>query len=324
MRRLELRGLQPLRRSSIVIGSRGSQLALWQAQWVQYTLLRHHPDLEVTITVIKTLGDKIQDVPLAKVGGKGLFIKEIESALISDEIDLAVHSLKDMPAELPHQLCIGAISKREDPRDVLVSASGLDLEKLPAKARIGTSSLRRQAQLLHARQDLDITPLRGNLDTRLKKLRSEHLDAIVLAAAGVHRMEMRDRISAYLSPELMLPAVGQGALCLEHRRDDDRIAALIAPINHRPSQIAARAERAFLQHLEGGCQVPIAAYARIEDEQLHLEGLVATVDGCRVIRDGLTGLTNEAQTLGHALAGRLLEQGAEEILANLQTEADHP
>lgn len=323
VRRFELRGLQPLSRKSIVIGSRGSQLALWQARWVQSTLLHHHPDLKIAIEVIKTTGDKIQDVPLAKVGGKGLFIKEIENALISGDIDLAVHSLKDMPAELPAQLCIGAITEREDARDVLISRTGLALEMLPKKARVGTSSLRRQAQLLHARPDLTITSLRGNLDTRLKKLHTQPLDAIVLAAAGVHRMEMHQRISAYLPHQVMLPAVGQGALCLERRRDDLKMAALIAALNHLPSEIAVSAERAFLHRLEGGCQVPIAAHGHIDGERLHLEGLVATVNGRRMIRDALNGPAQEAPTLGRTLAGRLIAQGAAEILATLHTETSH-
>ncbi|MGA6926402.1 MAG: hydroxymethylbilane synthase, partial [Desulfosarcina sp.] len=233
--------------NAVVIGSRGSQLALWQANWIKQAIHDRHPNLAVEIAIIKTRGDKILDVPLAKVGGKGLFVKEIEEALLSQRIDLAVHSMKDMPADIPNGLCIGAIPKRADPRDVLITASGLPLEGLKKGARIGTSSLRRSAQLLHVRPDLSIVPLRGNLDTRLKKLHGDSLDAIVLAAAGVHRLGLADRITQVLDESIMLPAVGQGALCVEIRASAPRIADLVGALEDADTRQVVTGERAFLK-----------------------------------------------------------------------------
>jgi len=306
--------------AEVTIGTRGSKLALWQANWVKAHLEDLHKDIRVTLTIIKTKGDKILDVPLAKVGGKGLFVKEIEEALLDGRVDIAVHSMKDMPAEIPAGLTIGAIPEREVPVDVLIARMGRPLKQLGPAPRIGTSSLRRAAQLRHARPDVIITPLRGNLDTRLRKLAEEKLDAIVLAAAGVKRLGLAERITEYLSPEVMLPAVGQGALCLETRSDDPLITPLMAPLNHPATRWAVLAERAFLTRLEGGCQVPIAGHAVLDGHHLSMTGLVADVEGRTVVRQTLDGPAENAETIGLTLAERLLEQGARSILDSLQTE----
>jgi hydroxymethylbilane synthase len=250
------------------IGTRGSALALWQAEWVKAQLLAAHEELAVELLVIKTTGDKILDVPLAKVGGKGLFVKEIEEALLDGRADLAVHSVKDMPAELPEGLHLAVMPPREDPRDALISRNGAGLQALPHGARVGTSSLRRAAQLLHLRPDLRIETLRGNVDTRLRKLESEGFDAIVLAAAGLKRMELSHVVSEYLEPERILPAVGQGALGIETRTGDGFTNEMVASLAHQQTMTIVRAERAFLKRLEGGCQVPIGAHATMEGETL--------------------------------------------------------
>jgi len=301
----------------IKIGTRGSKLALWQANWVKSALKVGHPSLSVELVAIKTKGDKILDVPLAKVGGKGLFVKEIEDALLNGLIDLAVHSMKDMPAEIPNGLCIGAIPKRETPQDVLISSKGLLLSQLRQNARIGTSSLRRTAQLLHVRPDLVVLPLRGNLDTRLKKLDAENLDAIILAAAGVKRLGLEHRITEYLDEKVMLPAVGQGALCIEIRENDPEVESIITLLEHHQTRTVILGERAFLNRLEGGCQVPIAAHGKIEKDGFTLCGLVATVDGTTVIRETLSGQKNSSESIGVALADRLIEMGAKTIMENL-------
>src|SRR4030043_26424 len=249
--------------SELRIGTRGSQLALYQANWVKEKLVETHPDLNVMLIKIKTTGDKIQDAPLAKIGGKGLFGKENEEALNQKKIDLAVHSIKDVPTEFPKGLHLSVITKREDPRDVLISKDGKTLKDLPQHAKIGTSSLRRQAQLLHFRSDVELIPLRGNLDTRLKKLKTMNLDAIILALAGVKRLGFEERITEIIPPEISLPAIGQGALGIETRTDDHAVEGQIRFLNDRDSSIAITAERAFLKKLEGGCQVPIAAYSRV-------------------------------------------------------------
>ena len=300
--------------SELRIGTRGSQLALSQANWVKEKLVKAHPDLSVTLIKIKTTGDKIQDAPLAKIGGKGLFVKEIEEALIHRRIDLAVHSIKDVPTELPEGLHLSAITKREDPRDVFISRDGKILKDLPPNAKIGTSSLRRQAQLLRFRNDLELLPLRGNLDTRLKKLKTMNLDGIVLALAGVKRLGLEERITEIIPTEISLPAIGQGALGIETRKDDQEVEGQIQFLNHKDSWIAVSAERAFLKKLEGGCQVPIAAYARIFGTSLQIDGLVGTIDGKRLIRHHLEGPIEIAESLGIELAEILLEKGAKEIL----------
>jgi len=298
----------------IKIGTRGSKLALWQANWVKSALKAGHPSLSVELVAIKTKGDKILDVPLAKVGGKGLFVKEIEDALLNGRIDLAVHSMKDMPAEIPDGLCIGAIPKRETPQDVLISREGLLLSQLRQNARIGTSSLRRTAQLLHARPDLVVLPLRGNLDTRLTKLETENLDAIILAAAGVKRLGLEHRITEYLDEKVMLPAVGQGALCIEIRENDPEVKSIIALLEHHQTRTVVLGERAFLNRLEGGCQVPIAAHGKIEKSAFTLCGLVASVDGTTVIRETLSGHKDSSEIIGVKLADRLIEMGAKTIM----------
>ena len=296
------------------IGTRGSQLALYQANWVREKLVKTHSNLKVTLLTIKTTGDKIQDVPLAKIGGKGLFVKEIEEALIQKRIDLAVHSIKDVPTELPKELHLFAITRREDPRDVIISREGKGLKDLPQGAKIGTSSLRRQAQLLHFREDLELIPLRGNLDTRLKKLEKMNLDAIVLAMAGVKRLGFESRITEIIPSEISLPAIGQGALGIETRRGDKEVEEQIHFLNDPPSAIAVSAERAFLKKLEGGCQVPIAAFARFIDSNLRIDGLVGTIDGKRLIKHHLEGSVDQAESLGTQLAEILLKKGAREIL----------
>ena len=302
----------------IKIGTRGSKLALWQAGWVQSALYKKDPLLSVEIEIIKTKGDKILDVPLAMVGGKGLFVKEIEEALLDGRIDLAVHSMKDMPAEIAGGLCIGAIPQREISQDVLISQNGLSFLELANGAGIGTSSLRRSAQLLHARPDIVILPLRGNLDTRLKKVESGDMDAIIVAAAGVKRLGFEHKITEYLDENIMLPAVGQGALCIETREKDTDISQVVDSLNHRETRSVVLGERAFLCRLEGGCQIPIAAHGKIENNIFTLTGLVATVDGTSIIRDTMSGPEEDSERLGIKLAERLISMGAKEILEDLK------
>jgi len=301
-------------RSSLVVGTRGSRLAVWQAEWVQARLKELAPGLTVTLQRIKTSGDMILDVPLAAIGGKGLFVKEIEEALLQGEIDLAVHSMKDVPTVLPDGLDIVCVPAREDPRDVLVSRDSCSLDQLPKGSRVGTSSLRRQAQLLHYRLDLRIELLRGNLDTRLRKLHNGEYDAIVLAAAGLSRMGWSNKVTEYLPPEVSLPAIGQGALALEGRCKDRFVQALVEKLEHRPTRTAVTAERALLERLEGGCQVPIAAHATVKGDTLIMDGLIASVDGRQLIRDTIQGPASEAQGLGKQLAEKLLAQGGNVIL----------
>ncbi|MBW2480625.1 MAG: hydroxymethylbilane synthase [Deltaproteobacteria bacterium] len=305
--------------ASIKIGTRASKLALWQANWVQSALNEKFPDQKIELVTIKTKGDKILDVPLAKVGGKGLFVKEIEQALLGGRIDLAVHSMKDMPAEIPDGLCIGAVPQREDPADVLVARDGLAFSKLKRGALIGTSSLRRAAQLQHARPDISIVPLRGNLDTRLKKLQTENLDAVVLAAAGIKRLELTHRITEYLQADIMLPAVGQGALCIEMRQDDPVIGPMLAALDHPDSRAVVLGERAFLKRLGGSCQVPIAGHGEIVTATFALTGLVADVDGSRLIKAALSGPADDTEAIGVQLAEQLIARGADKILEELNT-----
>lgn len=305
---------------TLKIGTRGSKLALWQANWVKSALEAKDSSLSIELAIIKTKGDKILDVPLAKVGGKGLFVKEIEDALLNEKIDLAVHSMKDMPAEIPKGLCIGAIPEREIPQDVLISKNKKRLLKLEPGAKIGTSSLRRTAQLLHARPDLEILPLRGNLDTRLRKLETENLDAIILAAAGVKRLGLESRITEYLDENIMLPAVGQGALCIEVRQNDPWVGPITDALEHPQTRSVIMGERAFLNRLEGGCQVPIAAHGKIENNILTLCGLVASVDGATIMKDIFSGPETSSESIGIELAERLISMGAEEIIETLKNE----
>lgn len=305
----------------LVIGTRGSTLAVWQAEWVQTQLRDLEPGLNVSVKRIKTTGDQILDTPLAMIGGKGLFVKEIEEALGRGEIDLAIHSMKDVPTQLPAGMEILCIPLREDPADVLISREGRSLDRLAPGARIGTSSLRRQAQVLNYRPDLKIAMLRGNLDTRLRKLDEGQYDAIILAAAGLRRLGLDERVTERLPYEVCLPAISQGALGLEGRADDAFVRELVSRLEDRATRIAVSAERAFLERLEGGCQVPIAAHALIEHERLTLRGLVASVDGARLVRDSITGPSVEAARLGGELADRLLSQGGREILKEIYEKA---
>jgi hydroxymethylbilane synthase len=306
------------------IGTRGSQLALFQANWVKDQLVQTHPGLKVTLIKIKTTGDKIQDAPLAKIGGKGLFVKEIEEALIQKRIDLAVHSIKDVPTEFPQGLHLSVITKREDPRDVFISRSGKTLKDLPQNAKIGTSSLRRQAQILHFRSDFEMIPLRGNLDTRLKKLKTMNLDGIVLALAGVKRLGLEERITEIIPTDISLPAIGQGALGIETRLNDKMVEEQIQFLNDKDSWIAVSAERAFLKKLEGGCQVPIAAFARAVGTTLQIDGLVGTIDGKRLIGHRMEGPIEKAESLGIELAETLLGKGAKEILDEVYQKSGPP
>ena len=305
----------------IKIGTRGSALALTQSRWVQAQLLERHPDCRVELEIIKTSGDLIHDVPLAQVGGKGLFIKEIEEALLSGRVDLAVHSLKDMPAEIPAGLMLGAVPPREDCRDAFISSRYANLAEIPAGGRIGTGSLRRRVQLLHRRPDLEIVALRGNVDTRLKKLETLGLDALILAAAGLNRLGLSHVYRGLLSESEMLPAVAQGALGLEVRTADNRLRELIAFLDHPPTRIAVTAERSFLARLEGGCVVPVAALGQVDGAALTLEALISDLDGRRYLRERLSGRVDEAQSMGTTLANRLLDRGGREILAEFYS---HP
>jgi hydroxymethylbilane synthase len=325
MRSHKLFNLRPLMapvmksvKKKIVIGTRGSQLALWQANHIKTAIQNSFSGFTVELSIIKTKGDIILDVPLAKVGGKGLFVKEIEEALLDGRIDVAVHSMKDMPSEIPVGLCIGAIPERENPTDVLITTTGKTFFQLKTGARIGTSSLRRAAQLLHARSDIQIVPLRGNLDTRIKKLSTEHFDAVVLAAAGIRRLGLENHITEYLDESVMLPAVGQGALCIEIRDQDPVVGPLINSLDHDGTRKVVTAERSFLLRLEGGCQTPIAAHGKLNGAILNLTGLVADTDGSAMIRETLSGPEHQSEKLGRELAELLLQQGAKEILDKLR------
>jgi hydroxymethylbilane synthase len=319
--RRKLRGVQALTEKPVIIGTRGSRLALWQAEWLRSALVERFPGIPAELAIIKTQGDKIQDVPLAKLGGKGLFVKEIEEALREGRVDVAVHSMKDMPAEMPPGLVIGAVPEREIPTDVLISRNGLTLREIPAGGVLGTSSLRRAAQLRHLRPDLKVFPLRGNVETRIRKLDSGQLAAVVLAAAGVKRLGMEQLITEHLAPDRMLPAVGQGALCIEIREGDPRIGPMVSRLDDPATRTAVSGERAFLKRLEGGCQVPIAGYGRIEGPHFMLTGLVAAVDGSNVIRHSLSGPAASAERIGVDLAEIILNRGADAILKNLTSAA---
>lgn len=300
---------------TLKIGTRGSALALWQASWVKQRIEERYPDIVLELVKIKTKGDKILDAPLAQIGGKGLFVKEIEEALMDHRIDLAVHSMKDVPTELPSGLHIGIIPQREDPRDALIAKEGILLKDIRRNARVGTSSLRRQTQLLKMSKDLQIVPLRGNLDTRIRKLDTENLDAIIVASAGVNRMGLEAKVSEYLSPDIMLPAIGQGALAIELRENDEKTHNLLSFLNDYSSMVTVHAERGFLKRLGGGCQVPIAALATLDgDKHLRLQGLVADTKGVEIIRGEINGELQDASILGIELAERLLNKGAQAIL----------
>jgi hydroxymethylbilane synthase len=300
---------------SVRIATRKSPLALWQAEHVAHALRRVHTDFQVEIIGMSTRGDKILDAPLAKIGGKGLFVKELEQAMLEGRADIAVHSMKDVPSDFPEGLRLAAIMEREDPRDAFVSNRYGALSDLPAGARVGTSSLRRACQLAERRPDLQIGPLRGNVQTRLGKLDAGDYDAVILAAAGLVRLGLGERIRQRLELDESLPAIGQGAIGIECRADDERVDALVTPLHHPPTADRVTAERALNSRLMGGCQVPIAGHAVLEGDGLYLRGLVGTPDGRRVLRGECRGPRSEAEQIGKDLALDLIGQGAREILA---------
>lgn len=299
------------------IATRKSALAMWQAEYVQDLLRTHHPELTVELVPMTTQGDRILDAPLAKVGGKGLFIKELEIAMQEGRADIAVHSMKDVPVELPEGFGLHAICEREDPRDAFVSHQYASLNELPDGAVVGTSSLRRQCQIKALRPDLVIKDLRGNINTRLSKLDDGEYDAIILASAGLIRLKMQERIRSYLPAEVSLPAVGQGAVGIECRDDDAELIALLAPLNHSETEIRVKAERAMNARLQGGCQVPIGSFAELHGDEIYLRGLVGSSDGKTILRSEKKGLQSEAEKIGQQVAEELLSQGADKLLAEL-------
>ncbi len=307
------------KRKIIVIGSRGSKLALIQANWVKSQLEESNPDIKFSIEEIKTTGDYITDAPLSKIGAMGLFTKELENALLDERVDLIVHSAKDVPTEIPDGLVLGAFPKREDPHDVLISKNNQCLKDLPQNAVIGTSSLRRRAQILAFRQDLKVVDLRGNLDTRLKKLESAELDAIVVARAGLLRFSLSEKASEIIPYDIMLPAVGQGALCIEIRDNDDEVKEIISIINHHETMCEVKTERVLLAKLQGGCQVPIGANAEIVfPVNLKLEAVVCSLDGTTIIRDSIEGKIDDFADIGYELAYKLLRMGGDTILEEIR------
>ena len=299
------------------IATRKSPLALWQANFVSAQLKHFHPELQVELVTMTTQGDKILDTPLAKVGGKGLFVKELETGMLEGRADIAVHSMKDVPVDFPAGLHLAVICEREDPRDAFVSNMYSSLDDLPQGARLGTSSLRRQSQIAAIRPDLKIIDLRGNVNTRLKKLDDGEYDAIILAAAGLLRLEFQERITQFIGTDVCLPAIGQGAVGIECRTDDARVHNLIAPLNDNKTQIRVLAERAMNERLQGGCQVPIAGYAEFEKGLIMMRGLVGQVDGKKIIRGDIAGPAENAEELGIVLAEDLLSRGADKILKEL-------
>jgi len=302
---------------TIKIGTRASLLAMAQSTNIKNLIAAQYPDVQVELVKIVTTGDKILDVPLAKVGGKGLFVKEIEDAMLRHEVDIAVHSMKDVPAELPDELHLGIITKREDPRDAFISNDYQTFADLPHGARVGTSSLRRKSQLALMRSDLIISDLRGNLDTRLRKLDEKQFDAIILAAAGLNRLKLSARVASFFNPSDMLPAVGQGAVGIELRKADTELLASLAFLADETTAVAVRAERSFLHRLEGGCQVPIGAFAELNGSQLTITGLVSAVDGSKMIKRQMTGDAADAENLGTRLAEEILANGGGMILAEV-------
>jgi hydroxymethylbilane synthase len=306
---------------TVRIATRKSALALWQAEYVKAKLEHFHPGIQVELVPMTTKGDIILDTPLAKVGGKGLFVKELEVAILEDRADIAVHSMKDVPVEFPEGLGLDIICPREDPRDAFVSNTINSLADLPQGAIVGTSSLRRQCQIKALRPDLDIRDLRGNVNTRLKKLDNGEYDAIILAAAGLIRLEMPERIREYIAPEVMLPANGQGAVGIECRIDDVTIKALLAPLGCEETRLRVLAERAMNRALEGGCQVPIGSYAVLNNQEIYLRGLVGSVDGSEILTSEIRGHINQAAQLGNQLAEQLLAKGAGKILRQVYDQA---
>jgi hydroxymethylbilane synthase len=307
----------------IIIGTRASELALAQAQEVQEKLQDNWPKYDFKLEKISTKGDRILDRELVEIEGKGIFIKEIEVALLNEEIDLAVHSCKDLPSDLPRGLAVLAIPRRANPLDVLVTKEDLSLDELPAGAKLGTGSLRRKAQLLNYRPELKIEPIRGNVNTRLEKLAQDDIAGLVLAAAGLERLGREDVITQYLSPDICLPAPRQGALALEGRTGDAKLKKLVAPLKNPKAEVVITAEHAFLAYLNGGCKVPVGAYAQLKGNKLEVEGIVASLEGQEVLRDKIVGPREEADKLGRKLAQSLVDQGAAEILEEVRQVIDN-
>ena len=304
-------------KANLIIGTRQSLLALWQSNHIASLLRKQYPDCQVTLKKIVTKGDRILDVPLAQIGGKGLFTKEIETELLDGTVDLAVHSLKDMPTVLPEGLCLTAITTRANVGDAFVSNKYASFSELPQGAVLGTSSLRRKAQLLAVRPDLKIVDLRGNVDTRLRKLDEGQMDAIILAAAGLERLGHADRIREIIPTTVCLPAVGQGALAIEFRSDNKEVRDMLAFLNDLPTKQATDAERAFLGLIEGGCQVPIGVHAEVENDNVKIEAVIASLDGSKVLRNNITGPAANAADLGRKLGQQMLAEGGEQILADI-------
>jgi hydroxymethylbilane synthase len=304
--------------NSITIGTRGSELALWQTYWVKEKLLEFFPQLNINIEIIKTTGDKILDVSLSNIGDKGLFTKELEKEMLEGNIDIAVHSLKDLPTKLPPGLMIGAVSEREDQLDAFVSEKYNSIDELPKGAIVATGSLRRKSQLLHYRNDLNITDVRGNVQTRLKRLKENNWDGMILAYAGLHRLGLKNLVKQVIPLNIMLPAVSQGVMAVEIRENDEFVKSVVSVIHDINSYYQILSERSFLRRLEGGCQVPIGAYSEIVDEDLVIEGVVASVDGKELVRDKVTGVKEKAKQLGTELAEKLLSMGADRILASVR------
>ena len=304
----------------VKVGTRDSILAMWQTQFVVDELKKVTDEYEFEIISLKTKGDKILDVALAKIGDKGLFTKELEVGLLAGEIDFAVQSMKDMPTALPEGLQISSMLKRHNPADAFVSDKYNSFMELPEGAKVGTSSLRRRAQLLHARPDLDIHDLRGNVQTRMRKMRDENFDGIILAAAGLERLEMFGDIKEELSYDICLPAVSQGVIGVETRENDEEIIGLVQLVNDRTAEICVKAERALLRSLEGGCQIPIGAYAELNEDTVVLEGMVGSLDGKTIIRESITGTAEQCESLGETLANRLSELGGKAILEEIRME----
>ena len=302
---------------TVRIATRKSPLALWQAEFVKAELEKYHDGISVELVPMSTRGDKILDTPLAKIGGKGLFVKELELAMLENRADIAVHSMKDVPMDFPKGLGLSVICEREDPRDAFVSNQYDSIDSLPQGASVGTCSLRRQCQLQEKRPDIKILELRGNVQTRLSKLDAGNYDGIILATAGLERLEMQSRISQKIQADWMLPAGGQGAVGIECRTEDKSIQSLLAPLNHKKTALRVLAERAVNNHLQGGCQVPIGVYATLNKDQITIEALVGKTDGSLVLRDSISGLAEDGEKLGIQLASKLLDAGAREILANL-------
>lgn len=306
-----------MQKNTLTIATRKSPLALWQAEFVKSELEKHHPALTVTLLTMSTQGDKILDAPLAKIGGKGLFVKELEKSILDGDADIAVHSMKDVPVDFPPGLCLPVICEREDPRDAFVSNAYASWDVLPMSARVGTSSLRRQCQLRTLRPDLVITDLRGNVGSRLAKLDQGQFDAIILASAGLLRLGLSDRITQYLPTEVMLPAVGQGAVGIECREADSFTQDLLRPLNHEATALRVLAERTLNHRLEGGCQVPIAGFAELKGAEIYLRGLVGYPDGSKLIRGDRRGAIGDANSLARSLGDELLENGARVILSQI-------